>query len=248
MNEKEQLGVELLTETGKKSRGGLKEYSEARAGTVQRVRGDFLSPVFKPRITFAFDSITFNMSCVNLFPGDQYVVVGMDGDHLRVIIEPCMPYDRDSLKFANRKNDRNEPRKCMTRIFCNMVYTFMNWNREAKYRCMAIFQEFDDHKLMVFNLDECSQVITETVESADGTKKRNTTINMPPEWQGRFGYTPEELDAKNRLDTTSTFITVDNKSGERRHAQIIAKLPTPEELIHRPYGGIRTRQEAEEDD
>ncbi len=64
---REQLSVELITETGQKSRGGLKDYSEMKKGNVQRVRGDFLSPIFKPRITFAIDSVTFNMSCVNLY-------------------------------------------------------------------------------------------------------------------------------------------------------------------------------------
>jgi len=113
---------------------------------------------------------------------------------------------------------------------------------------MAIFQELGDKKIIVFNLDECLQVFTEVLQSNDGKKKRNTTINMPEDWKGRFGYTLEEIDDKYRVDTTSTYITIDNKTGERRPSQIEAKLPTPEELIHRPYGGIRQPQEGEKND
>lgn len=243
---REQLSVELITETGQKSRGGLKDYSEMKKGNVQRVRGDFLSPIFKPRITFAIDSVTFNMSCVNLFPDNQYVVINVDEENQRIIIEACMDYDRDSLKFANLKGERNNPRKCMARIFCSMVYEMMGWNRAAKYRSMAIFQELGDKKIIVFNLDECLQVFTEVVESGDGKQKRSTVINMPEDWKGRFGYTLEEIDAKYRVDTASTFVTVDNKTGERHDSRIEAKLPTPEELIHRPYGGIRSRKEVDE--
>ena len=245
---REQLSVELITETGQKSRGGLKDYSEMKKENVRRVRGDFLSPTFKPRITFAIDSVTFNMSCVNLFPENQYVVINVDDMNQRIIIEPCMDYDRDSLKFANLKGEKNNPRKCIARIFCRMVYEMMGWNRAAKYRSMAIFQELGDKKIIVFNLDECLQVFTEVVESGEGKQKRNTVINMPDDWKGRFGYTLEEIDAKYHVDTTSTFVTVDNKTGERHDSRIEAKLPTPEELIHRPYGGIRSRQEVDEED
>ena len=38
---REQLSVELITETGQKSRGGLKDYSEMKKENVQRVRAIF---------------------------------------------------------------------------------------------------------------------------------------------------------------------------------------------------------------
>ena len=53
--------------------------------------------------------MTFNMSCVNLFPDNQYVVINVDEANQRIIIEACMDYDRDSLKFANLKGERNNP-------------------------------------------------------------------------------------------------------------------------------------------
>ena len=74
----EQLGLNLMTEAGNMSRGGLSNYSDMKRESVQRVRGDFLSPTFKPRITFAIDSVTFNMACVNLFPDNQYIVINID--------------------------------------------------------------------------------------------------------------------------------------------------------------------------
>jgi hypothetical protein len=238
----------IIAITGQKSRGGLKDYDEARGKDVQRVRGEFLSQTFKPKITIAIDSLTFNTSCVNLFPDDQHVVVHIDENNLRLIIEPVNSHDRDSLKFANYKNGRNNPRKCIARYFGDMLFDLMKWNRKAKYRCLAIFQEFGEKRIMVFNLDECQQVFSELFESDDGKKKRKTTTNMPLEWKERFGHTMDELDAKNRVDFSKTLITIDNKTGERHSSQIQAKLPTPEELMHRPYGGIRKRSKETEND
>ena len=235
--------LDVITATGKKSRGGLSSYDEIDRSCVQRVRGEFLAATFKPKITFAIDSVTFNMSCVNLFPANQHMVINFDESNQRLIVEPCKAYDRDSLKFANPKGEKNKPRKCMARIFCAMIYDFMGWSRTAKYRIMAIFQELGNKQIIVFNLDESLQVISEVVESDDGEKKRNTIIILPKDWEGRLGHTLDELDAKNRIDITKTLITIDNKTGERHENRISAKLPTPEELMHQPYGGMRPRQE-----
>ncbi len=101
----------------KKGRGGLRDYSEAKAKTVQRVRGEFLSDTFKPRVTLAFKTITFNMSCVNLFTDDQHISLGIDEQNLRLIIEPTVDYDKNGLKFANHKKGRNNPRTCTTKYF-----------------------------------------------------------------------------------------------------------------------------------
>lgn len=238
----------VVTDPVKKSRGGLKDYSEMRSGGVQRVRGEFLSETNKPRITIALKSLTFNMACVNLFPDDQYVSVWMDEPNLRLIIEPTVPYDRDVLKFAIYKKGRNNPRKCIAKYFCPMLYEFMNWNPEAKYRTLAFFSTFGDKKVIVFNLDECQQVFTEVFEDDDGKKKVRTLVNMPDDWKGRFGHTPAELEAMSRLDFSTELIKVDFSTGEQRFGHIDAKLPTPEELIHRPYGGLNRRREDAENE
>jgi len=247
MDNGERKNLDIIAETGFKSRGGLRDYSEVETGNIQRVLGDFLCPTFKAKITFSFNSVTFNMACVNLFPDDQYVVIQIDKANLRLIVEPCVYYDRDSLKFANIKNGKNVPRKCTTKYFSAMLYEMMNWNPAAKYRSMAIFQDWGDKKTIVFNLDECLQLVPETIEVGDGIQKTTTRINMPENWRGRFGYTLAELGARNKLDTATTLITIDNKTGER-YSRVVPKLPTPEELIHRPYGGIRERQEIEDED
>ena len=240
---------EIIAETGTHSRGGYRDeedFAESQKRS-QRVRGEFLTPTFKAKATFAYESVTFNMSCVALFPNDQFVSVTVDPPNLRVYVEPCEEGESISLKFANHKNGRNVPRKCMARWLCQMLFVMMGWHSQAKYRTLAIQQEFFGRKIIVFNLDECLQVFTETFEDADGAKKRKSIINMPEDWKGRFGHTPEELEMKRNIEYSAKLITIDNKTGERRGAYIEPKLPTPEELMHGPYGGIRPRVEDEND-
>jgi hypothetical protein len=231
-----------VAEPTKKGRGGLRDYSEGKAQKVQRVRGEFLSDTFKPKITFSYKNVTFNMACVNIFKNCQHVSLGIDLKNLRLIVEPAKDYDKDALKFANMKNGRNIPRTSTTRYFCLKLFDEMNWNLNAKYRILTVFQEFDDKKVMVFNLDEAQQVFSEVQELENGKKKRSTTVQMPLDWKDRFGYTMDELDAKMRVTLDSTFITIDPKTGEKVSGNIASKRPTAEELIHEPYGGIRPRK------
>ena len=250
MEPEEQITQVAIAETGTRSRGGYRDeadFAESQKRS-QRVRGEFLSPTFKAKATFAFDSITFNMTCVGIFPDDQFVSVTVDPPNLRVIVEPCEAGESISLKFANHKKGRNVPRKCMARWLCQMLYEMMGWHTQAKYRTLAIPQEFFGRQIVVFNLDECLQVFTEIFEETDGAKKRKTVINMPEDWKGRFGYTIEELETKRKIENSAEFIRIDNYTGERRGAYIEPKLPTPEELMHRPYGGLRPRTEDENDD
>ena len=236
---------EIITEAGTRSRGGYldeTDYAESRK-RAQRVRGEFLSPTFKAKVTIAYDSVTFNMACVSIFPNDQYVYINVDEPNLRFFIEPCEAGESAGLKFANFKDGRNVPRKCMARDTCKMLYEMMGWHTGAKYRTLAIQQKFFGRDIIVFNLDECLQLMPEVVENPDGSKVSKNIINMPAEWKGRFGYTIEELETKRKVEDTAEFIRIDNKTGERRGIFVQPKLPTPEELIHRPYGGIRSGTE-----
>jgi hypothetical protein len=237
-NQKEVVSA-AVAEPIKKERGGLRDYSEAKAKTVQRVRGEFLSDTFKPKITLTYKTVTFNMACVNLFQNSQHVSISIDESNLRLIVEPTQDYDKNGLKFANFKNGRNVPRTCTTKFFCFLLFDLMKWNLNTKYRILTVFQEFGDKKIMVFNLDEAQQVSSEVLPAEDGKMKRSTTINMPPGWQGRFGYTMEELDEKMKIKFSSALLTIDHKTGEKR---IEPMPPTPEELIHQQYGGLRSQK------
>ena len=240
----------MLAETGIISRGGYRDendYLESRKRS-EYVRGDFLAATFKAKATFGYDSVTFNKACVRIFPDNQFVSLTVDPHGQRVIVEVCEEGENISLKFAGKKDGQNIPRKCMARHFCDTLFTMMGWNSLAKYRTLAIKQTFFGKDIIVFNLDECLQVFRETFVDSDGKKKYTSTVNMPLEWQGRFGYTPEELESKRKLENSAEFIRIDNKTGERRGVFIEPKLPTPEELMHRPYGGIRPKSEEEHDE
>jgi len=236
-----------VPEPARKSQGGISDYSEVIAETVERVRGEFLSDWRKPKVTIAMKTVTFNMACVNLFPNNQHITINIDQQKRRLFVEPTEGYDDTSLKFANFKNGRNVP--CITSItrLGPPLFELMKWDPDAKYRILTIFQKFGDKKVMVFNLDDALEVFSESEEVEGGRKKRKTTVQMPGDWKGRFGYRINELAEKRRLDFSNELITYNHKTGgigmaNAKQEAIEAKPPTAEELMHEPYGGIRTRK------
>jgi len=134
---------------------GFGNSSEPQAKVSQRIYET-------ANLTFAHETMLFNMACVNLFPDSQYVTISIDTEKRRLIIEPTVYHDQNSLKFANFRKGKNVPRTCTTRIFCQMLFDFMQWNPSEKYRIPTIYQEFDDKKAMVFNLDEAEPVLSKS--------------------------------------------------------------------------------------
>jgi len=117
-----------MTAPIKKGKGGLRYSREANAKTVQRVATS------APNLTFTYQGMTFNTACVNLFKDCQHVTICIDKENRRLFIQPSEEYDRNSLQFANVKNGRNIPQKCMTPYFCQMLFEFLKWNPNTKYR------------------------------------------------------------------------------------------------------------------
>lgn len=237
-----------MTEQERKSQGGISDYSEVIAESVERVRGEFLSDWRKPKITIGIKTVTFNMACVNLFPGCQHITINIDKKKRRLYIEPTVEYDETSLKFANFKNGRNVPRISTAEYFCPYLFNHMEWDPAAKYRVLMIYREFDDKKVMIFNLNDAKEVHSQVIEETeDGKKKRKATVFLPGGWQGTFGYRNDELAEKRRLDFSNEVVTFNHKTGERKE-DIEPQPPTPENLIHEQYGGIRARKEKPKND
>ena len=125
----------------KTGRGGLRDYSEAQAKTVQRVRGEFLSDTFKPKITITHRTVTFNTAFVNFFPECQRVSIRIDASNFCLVVEPTFEFDKNGLKFVRFKDGKNIPRTCTAKDFCSILFDFMKWNPNAKYRILAVFPE-----------------------------------------------------------------------------------------------------------
>ena len=139
----------------RKSKGGIDDYSEVADSL--RIRGEFLSATFDPKITLTSKTITLNTSCVKFFSHCQNVVISIDERHRRLFVEPVVDGDDNSVQWANSQIIRNVPHACAIKL-CPKLFYMMRWNPESKYRVKPTFQWYDD-EIMVFPLDNAVPVL-----------------------------------------------------------------------------------------
>jgi hypothetical protein len=227
-------GDEIIAESGKKSRGGLKSLDELYAPGVELVSGDLLSPTFKAKITLSVDSFTLNAACVRLFE-TQNAELTMDKPNQRLIVFPTSMVTKDSIKFALRKNDINKPRKAMAKNFCALLFHHMEWSVDCRYRIMAIHQELEGRELLVFNLDEAIEIQTTTLITDDGKKKTTRNYLLPVKFKDSFGFGYSETVERKKVDLNDMFLFFNPHTGETEKRKIEAKVPDSVEIVKSNY-------------
>jgi hypothetical protein len=216
------------------------------------VRSEFLSPTFQAKITIQYSYLVFNAASVRLFPETQYVQVLVDRKGRRVFIVPAHEYSPGRLKWANVKNGKNQSRNCLAKITCAKLFDMMDWIPENRYKVMAVYQEIEGVRLIVFNLVECEMLVTETIETGDGTTKKKVTVIRPKDWLETFGNLYRNHADAYKVDLNAHYLLPDNLSGEDREflltdtkQPVQPREPDPVEIMRRQYGGVE-REDQEE--
>ena len=228
-------GDNIIAESGRKSRGGLKTISELFAPGVELVGGELLAPTFKSKVTLTIDSITFNSACVRLFENIQQVKFIVDKPTQRMIVLPSTAIAKESLKFALVKDGVNKPRKASAKKFCALLYNYMQWSIDCRYRIMAIYQVLDGQEMLVFNLDEAVEVQSTTIVSDDGKKKTVREYLLPVRFRESFGYDYSESEERKKVDLDDMFLFIDPNTGEVQSRKIEPRIPDAEDIIKSNY-------------
>jgi len=150
----------------RKSRGGMSDISELTEESVLRVRGEFMSATFEPKITITLKTITLNPSCIRFLSDSQHLTISIDERHRRLFVEPMVDKDND-MNFAHFKIGKNVPRACAAKL-CSKLFYIMGWDTEAKYRIEAAFHGFDC-EILVFRLDNAVLVLPKASLVKGGT-------------------------------------------------------------------------------
>jgi len=228
-------GDEIIAESGKRSRGGLKSLSELFAPGVELVSGELLAPTYKSKITLAVDSFTLNSACVRWFNDTQHIELVFDKPMQRLIILPSTPIPKESVKFALLKNGMNKPRKTMARKFCALLFNHMGWSIECRYRIMAIYQKLEDQELLVFNLDEAVEVQLTTVVSGDGKTKTIRDYLLPVKFRESVGFDYSEVRERKKVDLNDMFLFIDPNTGQTQSRPIVPRVPDADSIIKSNY-------------
>ena len=165
--------------------GGIQSLDELLDCEV--VRSEFLSPTFQAKVTIQHRKFRFNAACVRTFADTQFVKVLIDRGRRRIIVIPCEEFSPCKLKWSIHKNGKPQSRDCLAEYTCAKLFDMMNWIPENRYKIMAVYQELEGVRLIVFNLVECEMVVVKTVVRDDGKTVKEQKIIRPDKWLESFG-------------------------------------------------------------
>jgi hypothetical protein len=109
----------------------------------------------------------------------------------------------------------------------------MNWNIDNRYKIMAVYQEIEQQRLIVFNLVESEMYVPEEKENEDGTLSIKRKKVYPIDWENTFGSPYAEHKETYAVDLDRLYFLSNNSESEK--PSIDARVPTASEIITRQY-------------
>ena len=221
----------------KKNTSASRLISTEELNDFEVVRSEYTTPVFKPKITLNYDNVTFNAACVRFFPESEYIQILVDPTKQRLLVWPCDPHTKASVKWSKMKDGDPKSRKITARILCAKLFELMNWNIQHRYKIMAVYQELEGRKLCLFNLPECEMLQDEepTEGNDDGKKKKRRRV-FPLDWSKSFGTPYAEFASTYDVNLESMYLLSDNKTeNTTEKPETRARVPNTREQITREY-------------
>jgi len=213
--------------------GGLVSLEEL--DEAEFMRAEFMTAVFKPKVTLNYGDLTFNTSCVKLMGDTAYIHLLVLPKTKRLVIMPCGEYDKDSIKWSIIKDKKPKSRNIRAKIACAKLFQLMNWNIDYRYKILAVYQVINGQRLIVFNLVESEMYVPEETKNEDGSIKTKRKKVYPIDWENSFGTPYSEHKDTYAVDIEHIYF-LSNRADEDSERQVIdARIPTASEIITRQY-------------
>ena len=135
----------------------------------------------KPAVSIKYGKMTFNMACIRLFEGIQYILPLVNIAKKRLAVAMCVEEESASVEWARFKKNEVWVNKDITSVdFIEKIYQAMGWRRECRYKVLGRVANSDRGLILVFDLDEALPQINPFARV--GEKVAVTALPAPKEW------------------------------------------------------------------
>ena len=186
------------------------------------IREELFAHVRNPAVTIRPDGIMFNTACINALDGVKHVHLMINEEMKRLVIRGCNENDKDALRWCTVKGDQRKPRKMTGRLFSDLLYTLMEWDKANRYKILGYKIEFEGEELFVFDLkvaeifecskktrkDAASPVDGETGRETENPTKVSRKGYYSPDIANTFGLSIEEHRQAYSLTDLDGYVTI----------------------------------------
>ena len=158
----------------------------------------------KPAVSIKYGKMTFNMACIRLFEGIQYILPLVNIAKKRLAVALCVEEESASVEWARFKKNEVWVNKDITSVdFIEKIYQAMGWRRECRYKVLGRVANSDRGLILVFDLDEAIMFTPMKEEYEDpktGEKKKRQVKYYPDLYKTRIGKSYEDYEQARQIN------------------------------------------------
>lgn len=158
----------------------------------------------KPAVSIKYGQMTFNMACIRLFEGIQYILPLVNIGKKRLAVAICVEEESASVEWARFKKNEVWVNKTITSVdFIEKIYQAMNWRRECRYKVLGRLANSDRGLILVFDLDEAIMFTPMKEEYPDpktGEIKKRQVKYYPDLYKTRIGRSYNDYEQSRRIN------------------------------------------------
>ncbi|MCC8125914.1 MAG: hypothetical protein LIO92_00730 [Clostridiales bacterium] len=146
----------------------------------------------KPAVSIKRGKLTFNMACIRLFEGVEFILPLIHVGKKKLTIVMCAEEESASVAWA-RKRQRDGQwtnRDITSPDFVYNIYRMMNWKEDCRYKVLGYVANSAQGLVLVFELEEAimfSSVPEEYVDKETGETKKRQVKYYPDFYKNRIG-------------------------------------------------------------
>ena len=158
----------------------------------------------KPAVSIKYGKMTFNMACIRLLEGIQYILPLVNIAKKRLAVAMCVEEESASVEWARFKKNEVWVNKDITSVdFIEKIYQAMGWRRECRYKVLGRVANSDRGLILVFDLDEAIMFTPMKEEYEDpktGEKKKRQVKYYPDLYKTRIGKSYEDYEQARQIN------------------------------------------------
>lgn len=158
----------------------------------------FFSMIKKPAVTFRGNKMEFNMSCIRLFEGVQYVLPMLSEKKKRMVVAICAEEELSSIEWAKQKKGKWVNKSISCPEYAQNIFKMMGWNAKCRYRAYGRVANSERGLILVFDLSEAvmfEPAPEEYFDKRSGTMKKRVNKYYPDEIRMKLGRSYSDYEA-----------------------------------------------------
>lgn len=144
----------------------------------------------KPAVSIKYGQMTFNMACIRLFEGVEYILPLVHREKNKLTIVTCSEEESASVAWARNKDGVWKNKTITSEDFIEKLYHMMKWDRSCRYKVMGKVANSSQGLVLVFELKEAIMFAAKPMEFVDeetGAVKKKQVKYYPDEYKERIG-------------------------------------------------------------